>query len=611
MENIPAGNQFSFWVEDGLFIFLILILFILLYLIWKSRQQKNVQSASQKQVELIKEGFELSEDCILVLSPKLEVVYANKAMEKFLRLGEEYLFASFAVELKFKPKKEWVRFEQLLKEDSPQRGSTLRRYPNITMSIGDNKDEILVNLYFDISTSADQDHLAWKYMVILHDLRMKEAYKVSEYRHQITKLPNQAQAIEDMNAFYSRSHLSHNKLAVIAISIDQFSEIRSMVGYHQLNKIMIKLAKYMKDLANKREVEVYHAYENNFLLIVPEVFDDEEVNRLVDKIQNDLKAFYKVQDINLQLSTSVGISFYPDGNVGRNQLNNAYKALSKAQSLGMGRREYFSSVGGKFVFDEIKLYQEMPDALSNREFEVFYQPIVDAKTHEIVSAEALIRWIHPKLGMIPPYVFIPLMEKTGFIIELGRYILDEVLRQLKRWEIFRFKPITVSINMTMIEIESGNFVDEVRQKIAYAQVNPKLLKFEITEGSAMNGEANTIAQFHRLKELGVGISLDDFGTGYTSFSYLKKFPADVLKIDKSLVDYILTEEDDRKIVQAMILLAHSLQMKVVVEGIENRDMADLLTVFGCDYFQGYYFAKPLPLFEIQGMLRQQSQKMGH
>jgi polar amino acid transport system substrate-binding protein len=195
------------------------------------------------------------------------------------------------------------------------------------------------------------------------------------------------------------------------------------------------------------------------------------------------------------------------------------------------------------------------------------------------------------------------MEKTGFVIELGKYILEEVLKQQKRWELFKFKQIGISINLTLLEIESEGFVENVAKQLQLHQVSPELIKYEITEGSAMISEELTRKQFMALKKLGIPIALDDFGTGYTSFSYLKKFPADILKIDKTLIDYILTNKEDQRIVKAMIELAHNLGVKIVVEGIENKRMCELISSFGADYMQGYYFSRPLPVFEFQKLLR--------
>jgi len=208
-----------------------------------------------------------------------------------------------------------------------------------------------------------------------------------------------------------------------------------------------------------------------------------------------------------------------------------------------------------------------------------------------------------KHGYIPPDVFIPMLEKSGFIIHLGRYVLAEVLKQQKRWELFKFKPIEVSINMSLLEIESEGFVENVAQQLEEHQVAPELIKFEITEGAAMQNETVADRQLHALKKLGLTIALDDFGTGYTSFAYLKKFPANILKIDKSLIDHIMESEEDQRIIHAMVDLGHHLGMKIVVEGIESSAMAELLESYGCDYMQGYYFSKPLPAYEFQEMIR--------
>jgi polar amino acid transport system substrate-binding protein len=294
---------------------------------------------------------------------------------------------------------------------------------------------------------------------------------------------------------------------------------------------------------------------------------------------------------------------YPDSGSTLNLFDNAYKALTEAEKSGHGRISMYKVDVSKHGYDELVLYNEMHEALGKNEFEVYYQPIIEVKNKETVAAEALIRWRHPKYGLIPPDVFIPMMEKTGFIVEIGQFVLEEVLKQQKRWELFKFKQIEVSINMSLLEIETEGFIDNVTQQLIHHQVKPDLIKFEITEGSAMSNKEEVEIQLLALKQLGVGISLDDFGTGYTSFSYLKKFPADILKIDKTLVDYILVNQEDQRIVKAMIELAHNIGMKIVVEGIENEKMFKMIASYECDYMQGYYFSKPLPVFEFQKLLR--------
>jgi len=394
-------------------------------------------------------------------------------------------------------------------------------------------------------------------------------------------------------------------LALILIDIDNFSMLRSIIGHEQANKILIRFAEYLYNFeqGSSLDFSVYHTYHNNFLLTVTKVGDIDQIYDLIRTIQEHLQRFYTMEDVRLYLTASIGVAIYPDSGTRRVLIDRTYQALASAQKKGYGQYEIYYPESNRQDYDELVLYNEMHEALRKNEFEVYYQAIADRKTEEIIAAEALIRWNHPKYGVIPPNVFIPIMEKTGFIIELGQFITDEVLKQLKRWELFKFKQISVSINITLIELEHKGFAESISKKLQVHQVSPELLKFEITEGHAMLSEKQTLQEIKDLKKVGVSIALDDFGTGYTSFMYLKKFPADYLKVDKSLVQYILTNQQDQRIVKAIIDLGHQIGMKVIVEGIENKRMFTLLSEYGADYLQGYYISKPLPVFEFQKLLR--------
>jgi polar amino acid transport system substrate-binding protein len=416
-------------------------------------------------------------------------------------------------------------------------------------------------------------------------------------------MPNQTQALHDLPALFSKIHTENNKIALVLLAFDNFSRLRAIIGFEQANEIIIKFSNYLNTITSDMNVATYHTFDNHFLLTVSNVDSVESITLLVSEIQTKLAAFYKMEDVSLHLTVSAGIALYPESGPTRTLLDSTYKALAQAQKDADG--DIVVYIPDKFItdYDELTLHNDMQKGLDNDEFEVYYQPIIKVENEEVVGAEALIRWIHPQYGFIPPDVFIGLMEKTGFIVKLGQFVLEEVLKQQKRWELFKFKQIHVSINVSMIEIATGDFVEHVEQELIHHQVNPELIKFEITEGMAMISEIQTEKYFYKLKKLGVGISLDDFGTGYTSFTYLKKFPADILKIDKSLVDHILLNEEDQRIVKAMIELGHNLGMKIVVEGIETKKMVELLASYECDYMQGYYFDKPLPVFEFQKLLR--------
>ena len=587
---------------ENLFVLVgLVLLFTPIYIYSLRTEKKKLQAIVESKVKVLQKAFDVSEDAILILSNKQKVIYANKSMIKLLNLGENFIQKPLQSIPKIKIKQSWVALDALIQEREGLPKGKKQLSLQTQLLIGDGY-EIPVNIYIDSSTKEDEYKIWWN-IISIHNLTKEHESAAIAYRHKLTDLPNQLQALSDLNALYSKIHLNNKKLAIVLLHIDNFSQLRAIIGYEQANVILIKFAKYLEQLAKISSFNVYHTFHNDFLLTIPNVDTSDEVIALSKQFQKQLALFYKMEDVRLHLTASVGISIYPDSGSTLNLFDNAYKALTEAEKSGHGRISMYKVDVSKHGYDKLVLYNEMHEALGKNEFEVYYQPIIEVENKETVAAEALIRWRHPKYGLIPPDVFIPMMEKTGFIVEIGQFVLEEVLKQQKRWELFKFKQIEVSINMSLLEIETEGFIDNVTQQLIHHQVKPELIKFEITEGSAMSNKEQVETQLLALKKLGVGISLDDFGTGYTSFSYLKKFPADILKIDKTLVDYILVNQEDQRIVKAMIELAHNIGMKIVVEGIENEKMFKMIASYECDYMQGYYFSKPLPVFEFQKLLR--------
>ena len=600
-ETVEQINSQISLVEYAFLSLFILFVGLFIYIYSLKRSKQKLSRTLDNNIQVFQKAFDISDDAILILSDKNKVLYANNTLVRLLHLSPTFLEKVLKTEAEIKVKKEWIKLQTFIEEKRTGEEKSTHAYPRSMLKISQD-DEIPVNFYLGtVRMNMPEETLCD--VITIQDLSKEKELSSAAFKHQLTDLPNQLQAYHDLPAFYSKVHLEKNKLAMILMRIDNFSMLRSVIGNEQANKVLKKFASYLQTLAVASNISVYHTFDNHFLLTVTNIHSIDEIQKFVEDIQKKLASFYKLEDVNLYLTVSVGISVYPDSGSARKLLDFAYKALSTAEKEGDGKIHIFIPEKFDSNYNELKLHNDMQGALRNGEFEVYYQPVVKVSNEEVIGAEALIRWKHPQYGLIPPYVFITLMEKTGFIIKLGQYVLDEVLKQQKRWEQFNFKQIQVSINVSMVEINTGDFVYHVERKLTEYQVDPELIKFEITEGIAMSNEAKTVKDFLALKKLGVGISLDDFGTGYTSFGYLKKFPADNLKIDKSLVDYILTNEEDQRIVKAIIELAHTLGMKVVVEGIENRQMVDMIASFGCDYMQGYYFAKPLPVFEFQKLLR--------
>ena len=582
----------------SLFTFAVIMIHIFMF----KRKKEALQNFIDEKVKVFQNVFYISEDAVVVLSNTNEILYANKAAIDFFDLKKYFKFTVLELP-KIKIKNELVDLNTLITASIQKSEKRMNVHANTLLVMGENeKDEIPVDLYFNTSFIDMKDTIPGT-ILIINDMRKEKEKELLGYRHKLTELPNQVQALSDLNALYAKLHLSEQKISLVLMDLDNFSMLRSIVGYEQSNIVLVRFASYLQELADEFSFSVYHTVHNNFLLIMPNIDSSKDILSIVKNIQHELKSLYKMGNSKLHLTASVGISIYPDSSTTLNLLDDAYKALTNAEKKGHGRIEIYEEHKSKYNYDELKLYNDMHEALEKNEFEVYYQSIVDTTTKGIVSAEALIRWHHPEHGMIVPNVFIPIMEKTGLIKELGKYVLEEVLKQQKRWELFKFKQITVSINLSMLELESGKFVEDVVTQLAHHHVSPELIKFEITEGSAMISEEQTRRQLVELKRLGIDISLDDFGTGYTSFTYLKKIPANILKIDRSLVINIVKNKEDQRIVKAMIELGHNLGMKIVVEGIEDEKMFNLIASLGCDYMQGYYFSKPLPVFEFQKLLR--------
>ena len=588
-------------IEFLFFTLLVVMFFSIVYTYVVSRDKKKLRNTVENNVKAFQQVCDISDDAIMILSSNNTVLYANVTLVRLLQLNTEFLSKDLETTAQINIKNEWVPLAAFIAENHLAPNDTILSYPNSQIRLSRN-DAFPINFYMDtIQINLLEEEIS--YVVTIQDLSRETEYSLTHLRHQLTNLPNQLQAYYDLPAFFSKAHLEKNKLGLILLHLDNFSMLRSIIGYEQANDVLKKFSKYLETIGSEFNLSIYHTFDNHFMLTFTNVQSIEGVKQFVEDIQRNLASFYKMEDVSLHLTVSAGVAIYPDSGSIRKMHDHAYKALAEAEKEGEGKIFIFLPEKFNSNYDELRLHNDMRLGLTNGEFEVYYQPIIEVKTKEVTAAEALIRWKHPQYGLIPPDVFISLMEKTGFIVKLGQFVLEEVLKQQKRWELFKFKQIEVSINVSMVEINTGEFVQHVEKKLAEHQVNPKLLKFEITEGLAMSNEAKTVKYFVALKKLGVGISLDDFGTGYTSFEYLKKFPADNLKIDKSLVDYIVTNEEDQRIVKAMIELAHTLGMEIVVEGIENKKMVELIASYGCDYMQGYYFSKPIPVFEFQKLLR--------
>jgi EAL domain-containing protein (putative c-di-GMP-specific phosphodiesterase class I) len=338
---------------------------------------------------------------------------------------------------------------------------------------------------------------------------------------------------------------------------------------------------------------------DEFVLVVSPSAARADAEEIAKRANEILCTPIQLEGVDLRVSSSIGIAFYPtDGGSAESVLAHADAAMYCAKERGRNNYQCFGLGMKSVALERVSLESELHQALKLGQFELFYQPKVDTASGDIHSAEALIRWRHPQRGLIPPLQFIPLAEECGLIHEIGAWVLREACRQCAVWQRAGQLPLRVAVNVAASQFRRGDLFEVVRGALQEAQLDPRFLEIELTESAVMTNPEDSAAILEQLSRMGVLVSVDDFGTGYSSMSYLRRFPIDKLKIDRSFITDLTTRADDASIVQAIVSLAHSLRLKVVAEGVETVEQLKFLQSVGCDQYQGYHFSPPLPASEF-------------
>jgi EAL domain-containing protein (putative c-di-GMP-specific phosphodiesterase class I) len=344
---------------------------------------------------------------------------------------------------------------------------------------------------------------------------------------------------------------------------------------------------------------------DEFILLLTGIHKPQDVTAVASKIFHAFAEPFVVQGHELFVTVSIGATLYPeDGDDMAALLRNADTAMYRAKEAHGNAFQFYSRDMSIRAMERAGLENALRRALDRKEFELFYQPKVDINSRRIIGAEALLRWNHPDMGMVSPTRFIPVAEEIGLIVPIGDWVLHTACAQNKAWQDAGLPPISVSVNLSARQFNQDGLVESVAGTLDKMGLDAKHLELELTESMVMNSAELFISKLHELENLGVQLSIDDFGTGYSSLSYLKRFPLHHLKIDQSFVRDIVTDADDAAITSTVISLGHSLNLKVIAEGVETEEQVAFLREHNCDEMQGYYFSKPLPAEEFAALLQQ-------
>ncbi len=419
----------------------------------------------------------------------------------------------------------------------------------------------------------------------------------------LTKLPNRTLLIERLEQAIA-AH-SHNRIngALLFLDLDNFKMLNDTQGHRVGDELLIEVGKRLKNCVN--EAATVSRLGGDEFVVLLEGLSENVTNAMLyagnvaEKIIDSLSKPYQLSSLLHYISASIGIVLFnsPDATI-TSVLASADAAMYQAKKSGKNTHHFFDPIMQQALEQRSLLENALHRAIANNELRLFYQPLIDDQG-QIISVEALIRWLHPEQGMIDPLQFIPLAEETGLILTIGHWVLETACAQLEAWQDrTETQKLSIAVNISAKQFYQTKFVDSVRNLITQYTIQPLQLKLELTESMVLENIDLAIEKMQELKALGIVLSMDDFGTGYSSLNYLKQLPFDQIKIDKCFVDEIIDAPNDAFIVDTVIALGQRLGMNVVAEGVENVEQWQLLKRLGCRTFQGYYFCKPVPVYEL-------------
>jgi diguanylate cyclase (GGDEF)-like protein/PAS domain S-box-containing protein len=436
------------------------------------------------------------------------------------------------------------------------------------------------------------------------------------YYDSLTNLPNRHLFKDRLKQALSSAHQYKRMVAILFLDLDNFKRVNDTLGHEMGDQLLESVSERLVNFVRRSDT-IARVSENElnntvarlggdeFTILLTEIGHIEDAAKVAQRILDLFSRPFKISSNELFVSSSIGISVYPhNGDDVDTLLKNADTAMYHAKDQGRNNFQFYTESMNVDTLERFSLENKLRTAISHEELVLYYQPQLDIRNRKIFGVEALVRWMHPEKGLLSPATFIPLAEDTGLIIPIGEWILRTACAQSKEWQKAGFEPLCVTVNISSTQVRQKNFLEIVTEALDDADLDPRSLELELTESIFMETTETTISTLKELKSLGVRISIDDFGTGYSSLSYLKRFPIDTLKIDRSFVRDITTDPDDKAIIEAIIAMSHSLQLRVVAEGVETVQQLSLLWKQESDGMQGNLFSPPLPPDALTKLLKE-------
>ncbi|MDL0433095.1 EAL domain-containing protein [Marinobacter sp. TBZ242] len=445
------------------------------------------------------------------------------------------------------------------------------------------------------------------YLILGEDISIRKRYEQQLLRQAnydiLTGLPNRMLALDRLKLALAQARRESSLVGVMFLDLDNFKHINDTLGHDAGDNLLIEAARRISSCLRGTST-VARLGGDEFLVILPGLTGPEATSQVAERILKTFAPPYLLNGQEVFVTTSIGIAIFPnDSDNSGTLLQHADAAMYRAKHKGKSAYAHFAPEMTEVSHERLQMESLMRRALEQEEFELYYQPIVHTESGELCAAEALLRWKNPALGMVMPDRFIPLAEETGLITPIGEWVLQEACLAAMRWKDTEGTSIGISVNVSPRQFRDPGFITTVMNALETSGLAPQQLELEITERLILDNTIETADILRQLDQSGIRLSVDDFGTGYSALSYLKSYPFDTLKIDKSFVQDVMKEQDDAALVKAIINMAHSLGLRVIAEGVEEESQTHFLQREGCDYSQGYFYSRPLPEADFRQWLR--------
>ena len=419
----------------------------------------------------------------------------------------------------------------------------------------------------------------------------------------LTGLPNRFLAMDRLAQLLKEAARDTRKVAILFLDLDGFKRVNDTLGHETGDRLLVQAAERLKSAVRDGD-SVCRLGGDEFVVLLRNLAELSDARTVANNLISHFRHPFRLEERELVVTTSIGIAVYPsDGTTPMELLRNADTAMYHSKEQGRSTYNFFTNEMNLHVSRSLEVEEQLHGALDREEFSVLYQPVIDIAGNRIIAAEALLRWHNPALGAISPNEFIPIAEQTGSILAIGRYVLQQAVINVTQWRQLSEHEFKITVNLSPRQFRDTTLIDFIQKLLNQSGLQPDALLLEVTEGVLMSGQQDIEKALSQLHRAGVSLAMDDFGTGYSSLNYLRKYPFDVLKVDRSFVSDMSLDPADAELVNASILMAHGLGLKVVAEGVETQDQLNQLRRMQCEYAQGYLFSRPVAAEAMTLLLR--------